>query len=167
MIDPPVALMRSVPSLGVAEGRCRPGEPGPAVVVTAVGLKDRKGRLRAEVYPDNDADFLADDNLLLAAGKTFRRTETDVPPEGAVQLCVRLPAPGTYALSLVHDRDGNRKFTALSDGIGFPGDPHLGWSKPRAAAARFVAGQGVTELRITLNYWRGLASFGPIKSARP
>ena len=167
MIDPPVAVMRSVPSLGMAEGRCRPGEAGPAVVVTALGLKDRKGRLLAEVYPDNDADFLADDNLLLMAGKTFRRAEVDVPSDGPVQLCVRLPAPGTYSLSLVHDRDSNRKFTAMSDGIGFPGDPHLGWSKPRAAAAHFEAGQGVTQLRITLNYWRGLASFGPLKKARP
>ena len=59
------------------------------------------------------------------------------------------------------------RFGAMTDGIGFPGDPRLGWSKPKAADASFAAGHGVTVLRVTLNYWRGLASFGPVKEPRP
>jgi len=159
-------LPLSVPTLGVAEARCAPGETGPAVIVTAIGLKDRRGRLRIEVYPDTAADFLADDNLLVAAHKTFRRAEIDLVLTGAAQVCARLPAAGRYTMSVVHDRDGNRKFGAMTDGIGFPGDPHLGWSKPRAAEAGFVAGPGITTVRVTLNYWRGFASFGPITEAR-
>ena len=67
------ALIPSTPDLGQAEGRCRPGERGPAFEITVDGLKDRRGTFKLEVYPDNDTDFLADDNVLVSAGKTFRR----------------------------------------------------------------------------------------------
>ncbi|WP_157216839.1 DUF2141 domain-containing protein [Flavisphingomonas formosensis] len=155
--------LASRPELGMAEGRCRQNEPGPALLVTAVGLKDRKGLIRAELYPPNDPDFLADDNILIEHGKTFRRVEMPVPSAGPVQLCIRAPAPGVYTLSLLHDRDMNRKFGFLSDGIGFPGNPKLGHSQPPASAARITVGAGITPISIVLNYYHGLFSFGPIK----
>lgn len=159
-----VAAIPSSPDLGKAEGRCRPGEQGPSLLVDAAGLKDRRGRLKLELYPANDADFLQDDNILVSAGKTFRRVEIEVPPSGPVELCIRAPAAGTYAVSLLHDRDGNRKFGLSIDGIGFAGNPRLGMSKPRAAAASVQVGAGLTRTRIVLNYRKGLMSFGPIGS---
>ena len=153
----------STPDLGKAEGQCRAGEAGPALIVVATGLKDRSGLLRAELYPANEDDFLADDNLLIMAGKTFRRVEVPVSPTGPAQLCIRVPGPGAYSLSLLHDRDGNRKFGLSQDGIGFPGDPKIGLSKPKAAKARVVAGPGLTTVAVRLNYRRGLFSFGPLK----
>ena len=42
---------------------------------------------------------------------------------------------GTYTLSLLHDRDMNRKFGFLNDGIGFPGNPRIGHSRPPAPGA--------------------------------
>lgn len=156
------APIPSTPNLGVAEGRCRPGEPGPAFLVTATGLKDRRGRLKLELYPSNDGDFLADDNLLISAGKPFRRVELDVA--GGTQLCIRAPAPGTWSLILLHDRDANRKFGLSVDGVGFPGNPKLRAAKPKAAVARATTGGGVTALAIRMNYRRGLLSFGPVGS---
>jgi uncharacterized protein (DUF2141 family) len=82
---------------------------------------------------------------------------------GAVQLCVRTPGPGAYTLSLLHDRDSNRKFGLSTDGVGFPNNPRLGLSKPKAAATRFQAGPGLTAISIRLNYRRGLFSFGPLR----
>lgn len=152
----------SSPEVGRAAGRCRPGESGPAIIVTVVGLKDRKGLLKVELYPANDADFLADDNVLIAAGKTFRRVEIPVPAVSPVEVCIRAPAPGVYALSVLHDRDGNRKFSLSVDGIGFAGNPKLGWSKPAAAVASIRVGAGPTPARVVLNYRRGSVSFGPI-----
>lgn len=157
------AQVESSPNLGKAEGQCRPDEPGPAVIITADGLKDRRGTLRAELYPDNDSDFLEDDNILVNAGKTFRRVEMAVPAAGAVQICIRTPGPGSYTLSLLHDRDSNRKFGLSTDGVGFPNNPRLGLSKPKASAVHFRTGPGLTEITIRLNYRKGLFSFGPLE----
>ncbi|MBS0481641.1 MAG: DUF2141 domain-containing protein [Proteobacteria bacterium] len=153
----------STPDLGKAEGRCRAGEGGPALLINVTGLKDRKGNIKLEVYPSNDEDFLADDNILVAAGKTFRRVEQPVPASGNVQMCVRIPGPGAYSVSVLHDRDANRKFGLSVDGIGFTGNPRLGVRKPKAAATRLVVNSnGVSQTTVVMNYRKGLMSFGPL-----
>ena len=158
------AQVPSSPSLGIAEGRCRANEPGPAFLITVTGLKDRGGTIKAELYPANDTDFLADDNILVNAGRTFRRVVINTPGSGPVQLCIRAPAPGAYGLSLLHDRDGNRKFGLSIDGVGFGANPEsLGPSKPRIAIGRVVAGSGVTPVTVRMMYRRGLFSFGPLR----
>ena len=155
----------SSPSLGIAQGRCRPNEPGPALLVSIHGLRDRQGAIKLEVYPSNDRDFLADDNVLVNAGKVFRRVYEPVPRQGAVQLCIRLPLAGTYSLLAMHDRDSDHRFGMSVDGIGFAGNPRLGWTKPRAEAARVVAGSKLTSVTIVMNYRRGLA-FRPLDGAK-
>jgi uncharacterized protein (DUF2141 family) len=150
------APIPSSPDLGKAEGKCRAGETGPAFQVNVTGLKDRGGRLKLEVYPANDKDFLADDNVLVAAGKTFRRVEVDVPNSGIPVLCVRVPSAGRYGVTVLHDRDSNRKFGWRVDGIGFAGNPRLGLSKPKVATASATAGSSPTRIEIVMNYQRGL-----------
>jgi len=158
-----VLALASSPSLGVAAGRCRPTEPGPAIIVTAEGLKDRTGTLRAELYPPTDQDFLADDNILVSAGKTFRRVVIPVPATGPVRLCIRVPRAGQYALSLVHNRGNGETFSFLRDGIEFPGNPRLGLSRPRASTAFVHAGAGNINVSVRMNYHIGLFSFGPLR----
>jgi len=158
------AYIPSSPSLGTAEARCRPDESGPALMVEVVGLKDRTGKLKVEVYPGVEGDFLEDDNKLVMAGKTFRRIEGPVPADRTPHICVRIPGPGRYAVTVLHDRDSNHRFNWQHDGIGFSNNPHLGWSKPRADTVAVSAGAGVTPLRIVLNYRNGVFSFGPIAS---
>ncbi|TIX51111.1 DUF2141 domain-containing protein [Alteraurantiacibacter aquimixticola] len=150
------ASIPSTPDLGQAEGRCRTNEQGPAFLVDVVGLRDRQGKLKLEVYPANDDDFLADDNILISAGKTFRRIEVAVPAAAQPQLCVRVPQAGRYSVVLLHDRNSNRRFNWRNDGIGFAGNPRLGISQPAAQEASAVAGAGRTEIRIVVNYLRGL-----------
>lgn len=152
----------STPDLGKAEARCRSGEDGPAFLIQVEGLKDRQGRLKLEVYPANDQDFLQDDNILIQQGKVFRRIEVPVPRQGPVQLCIRVPGRGFYAVSVLHDRDANRRFGLSVDRVGFGGNPRLGMSKPAAAAAAIAAGDGPTRQRIVLNYRRGLFAFRPL-----
>lgn len=159
------ANIPSTPDLGKAEAQCRPGEPGPALLVTIAGLKDRKGNLKLEVYPSNDKDFLQDDNILINEGKTFRRVEVPVPTSDPVVLCARIPGPGAYSVSVLHDRDSNRRFGWTVDGIGFSGNPKLGWSKPKAASARIMAGSGLTRLTVVMNYRHGLG-VAPLKNNR-
>lgn len=152
-----------VPDYGIAEGECRPHEKGPAIVATAVGLKDRKGVLRLELYAPVDGEWLKDDRDLVRDGKVFRRAVIPVPPSGPVELCVRVPRPGDWSLALIHDRAGAKKFKLSTDGIGFGGNPRLGLSQPKAEAAEVAVGSGITRVNIVLNYRRGLLLFfGPI-----
>jgi uncharacterized protein (DUF2141 family) len=150
------------PNLGKAEGACRPGEAGPALLITAEGLKDRQGLLRAELYPATQDDFLQDDAILVNEGKTFRRVDLDVPSAGPAVLCLRVPSAGRYALSILHDRDRNLKFGLSSDGIGFSGNQKLRLAKPKVEGAMISAGAGITRISIRLNYRTGLLSFGPV-----
>lgn len=159
----PVALLlvaaapvKPDPSLGKAEAACRTNESGPAVLVSVTGLKDRRGLVRAELYPANDGDFLADDAVLINAQKLFRRADLDLPASGPVALCLRVPAPGRYSLSVLHDRNRNLKWDKLSDGLGFGGNPKLGWSKPKALAASVTVGAGPTRTEVVMNYLSGL-----------
>ena len=151
------AVLLSSPSLGRAQGACREHEAGPAILIEPIGLKDRTGLLRLELYPAIEGDFLADDNILIEAGKTFARVDMPMPATGQPTICIRVPHAGAYSLSLLHDRNSNLKFDISTDGIGFPGDPRLGWSKPKASEARIVAAPGITRATITLNYRRGLS----------
>ncbi|WP_428333542.1 DUF2141 domain-containing protein [Novosphingobium sp.] len=160
------AFIPSSPDLGTAEAACRAGEAGPALMIEVVGLKDHTGRLKIEVYPGTEEDFLADDNKLVMAGKLFRRIDVPVPPEHDPHICVRLPAPGRVAVSVLHDRDSNHRFNWQHDGAGFSNNPHLGYSKPRAETVSFYAGPRVTPVRVVMNYRVGLLSFGPIEPRR-
>ena len=157
------AMVPSSPSLGIAEGRCRPNEPGPALLVNVTGLRDRQGRIKLEVYPSNNQDFLADDNVLINAGKTFRRVDLPLPAQGPVRLCVRVPAPGAYSLLVLHDRDGNRRFGLSGDGIGFGGNQRLRYARTSAAETRIVAGPRITVIDVVINYRRGL-SYRPLNA---
>jgi len=150
------ASLASSPDLGVAAGRCRSPETGPAFLVEVSGLRDRAGRLKLELYPANDRDFLEDDNILVMADKPFARVEVATPPDGAVELCIRAPRPGRYALSLLHDRNADRKFQLSSDGIGFSNNPKLGWSKPGAERVAVDVGDTPRRISIVMNYRRGL-----------
>lgn len=158
------ALVPSTPNLGIAAGRCRAEESGWSFLVEVAGLKDRRGQLKLELYPADEADFLADDNVLVSAGKPFARVVEAVPAAGPVTLCIRAPGPGRYGLSLLHDRDSNRKFSLATDGIGFSNNPKLGWSKPKAAAVAITIEHTPVRVRIVMNYRTGLMSFGPLRS---
>jgi uncharacterized protein (DUF2141 family) len=155
-----LCCVSSAPALA-QNASCAASATGPTLIINVIGLKDRKGRLRAELYPDNDTDFLADNDLLVKQGKPFRRVDLELPKASGTTLCLYAPGTGSYALSVLHDRDLNLKFGVLSDGVGFAGNPTLGRSKPKAAQARIVVGPGVTRVNIVLNYLRGF-SFSPL-----
>ena len=147
--------------LGSDAAACRPGE-GPAIAVEVTGLKDRTGELKLELYPDDEAGFLKDDHVLIAAGKTFRRVSVPTPATGPTAMCIRVPRPGRYALLLTHNRDGKNKFSFWTDGAGFASNRKLGRSRPKVEQALVEVGAGVTTVRIIVQYLRGLGGFGPV-----
>ncbi|WP_448659060.1 DUF2141 domain-containing protein [Sphingomonas sp. CJ99] len=146
--------------LGSDASACVNGET--AIQVNIAGLKDRTGRLKLELWPANDEDFLKDDKVLRAEGKFFRRVWADMPASGQVSMCIKAPAPGRYALLFTHDRDGKNKFNFWRDGAGFVSDQKLGRSKPKLAQATVTVGRGTTVVTIRAQYMRGLSGFGPV-----
>jgi uncharacterized protein (DUF2141 family) len=153
--------LAALPILGSDAAACQAGASGPAILVIPEGLRDRKGLLRVELYPDDADGFLQDDKILIESGRTFRRVDIPAPPSGPVALCIRAPHPGRYSLMLLHDRDSNHKFGAFVDGAGFPSNSRLGLHRPRVEQAMITVGNRVTIAPIVLNYWRGFG-FRPV-----
>jgi uncharacterized protein (DUF2141 family) len=153
-----VALPAQGSVLGDASA-CEAGA-GPAILVDVLGLKDRKGDLKLELYPPTAEDFTQDDRTLIAAGKVFRRVRVPAPPSGPVSLCLRVPRPGRYALLFTHNRDGRNKFEYTSDGAGLASNKRIGFAKPKVDAAIVIVGSGVLATAIRAQYL-GVFGFAP------
>ncbi|WP_188052986.1 MULTISPECIES: DUF2141 domain-containing protein [unclassified Sphingosinithalassobacter] len=146
--------------LGSDAAACTGG--GPAIRANIAGLRDRTGRLKLELYPATEEDFLRDDRDLIRDGRTFRRVWADTPASGDIAMCIRVPGPGRYALLFTHDRDGKNKFNFWRDGAGFVSDQRLGRSRPKVEQAIVNVGSGVTVANIRVQYLRGLGGFSPL-----
>lgn len=150
--------------LGADSAACASGNQ-PAILANVEGLKDRAGRIKIEIYPDNDTDFLKRDDDLLAQGKVFRRVWADLPTAGPVALCIRVPAPGSYGLVITHQREGRKKFNIWVDGVGLPTGTRIGMTRPRIGQARIAVGASVRVTDIVMQYLRGMSGFGPGKAS--
>lgn len=144
----------------------QPGEScfaksGPGFVIQIVGLRDRSGRLMAELYPAEQNDFLKNEEELRREGKVFRRAIAVPSSQGPVTLCIDAPAPGRYALLVVHDRDGRMKFDIWKDGVGVAGSDSIGMRRPTAAQAMVSASPNRRPVLVSMQYMRGGAGFGP------
>lgn len=165
----PLALAAPLLLLGAAapmqqdpvDGSCAyPG--GVRLYVNVVGLKDRTGRLKVELYPPNETDFLRDDTLLKREGKQMRRVWAPMPQSGPVRVCIRAPYGGLWAVLFTHDRDGKNKFNFWQDGAGLPSNQRLGRSRPKVRQALVnIAPQG-GQITIRAQYLKGLGGFGPL-----
>lgn len=162
---PPLAALALMPAAAVAAplgpdaAACEAGHP--AILASIVGLKDRKGIVKLELYPATQADFTRDDHDLIAEGKTFRRVSVAPPASGPVSLCLRVPGPGRYALLMTHNRDGQNKFSYKIDGAGLPANRKIGYAKPKVDVAIVEVGAGVLSLTIRAQYFSLFGGFSP------
>lgn len=142
-------------ALGPEAGACAGGKP--AVLVRVEGFKQRTGTLRVQLYGDRAEDFLA-------KGKRLKRIDLPVTAAGTMDVCLALPAGGTYAVAVRHDLDGNGK-SGWSDGGGFSRNPDISIMnlKPKYRDVAITVGADVRTIDVVLNYRRGL-SIGPVKS---
>ena len=137
---------------------CAAGDP--ALLVHVTGFKARTGVLRVQSY-GGDPDHYFD------KGSYLKRIDVRVPSSaGALDVCVPVPAPGRYAISVRHDVNGSGK-TDRSDGGGMSGNPHLSLfdlmfkRKPSADQVAVQVTHGVRVVPVTLNYLDG-GSFRPV-----
>src|ERR1700754_5242496 len=107
-------MARAAPGVATAPATCSSGDP--AMLVHVTGFKVRSGTVRVQSY-GGDPEHYFD------KGTYLKRIEVKVPAAGPLDVCVPVPAPGRYAISVRHDVDGAGK-TSKADGGGMSGNPH-------------------------------------------
>lgn len=131
----------------------------PAMLVRVQGLKSRTGILRVQSYGGDPSRYFD-------KGTYIERVELRTPPNGSVEVCMPVPRPGLYAISVRHDANGNGSVDIGNDGGGFSGNPSYSLfdamfkRKPSPVQVQ-VHVTGLTAVPVVLNYVHG-ASLGPI-----
>jgi uncharacterized protein (DUF2141 family) len=147
--------------LGPHADDCADGKP--AMLVRIQGLKSRSGTVRVQTYGGDPARYFE-------KGSYLERVQVRVPPSGPVEVCMPVPRPGLYAVSVRHDANGNGSADMGSDGGGFSGNPSVSLfdalfkRKPSPVQVQ-VKVAGVTPVPVILNYIHG-ASVGPIRGTQ-
>lgn len=151
----------SAVAMGPDAAACEAGQ-GPALLVRVEGFKARTGNLRVQVYGSDPAQFVK-------GGERVRRIDLPVSKSGAMDVCVKLPGEGRYAVAVRHDVDGNGK-GGINDGGGFSRNPKLSLGDalarrmPEYDQVAITVGQAVRPVEVVLNYRKGL-SIRPIAMA--
>lgn len=143
--------------VGPFAGVCEAGSP--AMLVHVTGFKARTGVLRVQSYGGDPGHYFD-------KGTYLKRIEVQVPAAGAADVCVPVPGPGRYAVSVRHDVNGSGR-TDRSDGGGMSGNPHLSLidlmfkRKPSPEQVAVEVPRGVRVVPVVLNYLQG-GSFAPV-----
>jgi uncharacterized protein (DUF2141 family) len=129
------------------------------MLVRVQGLKSRSGIIRVQSYGGDPASYFEKHAYL-------ERVEVRTPPAGPVDVCMPVPRPGVYAISVRHDANGNGSVDIGSDGGGFSGNPNISLfdamfkRKPSPVQVQ-VRVAGLTTVPVVLNYVHG-TSVGPV-----
>ena len=120
---------------------------GPAVRVSVTAVKSGTGVVRAQLYRATKQDWLE-------KGRWIHRIE--VPARaGTMSLCMPVPQPGSYAIAVRHDVNGNGETELTKDGGGVSNNPSFNifnLGKPSYSKAAFQVGNEVKAISITLHY---------------
>lgn len=129
-----------------APGTCRGLENEIRVIVTNVA--GDAGTITVDLHGDRPEDFLKKGQKLLRVRKRA--------VAGRVEICLSAPRPGTYAIGLYHDRNGNKRFDRNFLGLpvepyGISNNPRIRFGPPSHEEAAFRVGPEGTALEIVLN----------------
>lgn len=116
--------------------------PEPITVnLVLTGLRSSAGEVRICIW-HHDASFPN-----CRKGQDVRMLAAPAAPE--VRLTVPGLTPGSYAVSVIHDENGNRqldkRFGIPTEGVGFSDNPRLTFGPPSFAKAKFDAAQAPTQ----------------------
>ena len=117
--------------------------------ISVSGAHSEKGELAITLYPDDKQRFLA------RGGKLARQRIPVVLP--VTTACFVVATPGSYAISVYHDEDGDHKlkrklFGLPDEGYGFSNNPQSLIGLPSLADVRFPAKAGDNPVTIRLIY---------------
>lgn len=132
--------------IGNDAAKCAAGA-GPAVRVTISDIKASKGTIRVQSYRGTEEDWLE-------KGKWIYRMEAPAKA-GSMTFCMPLPKPGTYAIAVRHDLNGNGSTDIFTDGGAMSNNPSLNifnLGKPSYKKVAFEVGSGVETMSIRMRY---------------
>lgn len=132
---------------GDAMAACPPSDG--QIEVRVDDVRSASGSVVAVLYGDNPADFLKKGKRL---DKVFEPAR-----EGVVSVCLTAPSPGTYAVAVYHDENGNAKFDKTwfglpDEGYGISNNPKIFLSAPAFDEVKFEALDGATVIDIQVAY---------------
>lgn len=128
---------------------CRAGGK-PAVLVSVAGLKNGSGKVRVQAYGPGASNHLV-------KGKWAGRVDVPLGGRRALDICLPLPAAGSYSVAVRHDANANRK-SDWNDGAGFSRNPRLSLTgKPSFAETAVRVGNEPARIRVVVNYRQGLS----------
>lgn len=125
--------------------RCNAGS---GALVTITNISENKGTLRVQSYRGTKDSWLE-------KGKWLTRTELPARA-GTVRVCVPLPGPGTYAIAVRHDVNGNGRTDIRQDGGGMSNNPSINifnLGKPSYTKTRFQVGNAPVAMTIQMRYF--------------
>ena len=146
--------------LGPHAAACAAGGGRAAMLVHVEGLKARSGMLRVQSYGGDPAHYFD-------KGSYLERVEVPVPSTGAIEVCMPVPRPGAYAVSVRHEPAGGS--SQLAQGGGMSGNPNVSLMdvlfrrKPSPDQVK-VEVRGIAVVPVVLNYVQG-ANVGPLPRA--
>ncbi len=132
-------------TIGNDMAKCRGS--GPAVKVTVRGIDSASGTIRVQSYNGTKGDWLR-------SGRWLNRIEARARA-GTMNFCMPVPAAGSYAIAVRHDKNGNGKTDLSSDGGGMSNDPSINifnLGKPSHTKTSFNVGNGVKAITINMKY---------------
>jgi uncharacterized protein (DUF2141 family) len=121
--------------------------PTASVDVNLTGLRSTKGQVLVcmTAIPKQFPDCSKDKNAVRLVVKAAN----------AAQFSLAVPGPGTYAIALVHDENGNNKMDMRlflpKEGFGFSRNPAIGMGPPKFKSASFTV-SGDTAQAIKMKY---------------
>ena len=130
------------------EGVCGP-DTATRLDVTVTGVRSGDGNVTITLYGDDPDDFLA------KGTKIMRHRVPAVA--GETVDCLAMPGPGTYAIAIYHDEDGDRDFDRNliglpTEGYGVSNNPDLGFLLPEFDEVKFDVEEGENAMSIRMNY---------------
>ena len=126
--------------------KCAAGA-GPAVRVTVTDIRESTGTMRVQSYRGTKEDWLE-------KGKWIYRMEAPAKA-GSMSFCMPLPRPGTYAIAVRHDINGNGSTDIFTDGGAMSNNPSINifnLGKPSYKKTAFEVGSGVESISIRMRY---------------
>lgn len=126
----------------------------PAVLVQVAGLKNGAGQVRVQAYGPGAAKYLK-------KGQWAGRVDVPLNGRRSLDICLPLPAAGTYSVAVRHDSNANKK-SDMNDGAGFSRNPKLSLlGRPSFGQTAVAVVRGPAKIRVVVNYRQGM-KVGPI-----